>query len=446
LTHKPKSLDELSQELKRSLPAPTHDKILLLINSLCALISIARDKHKQPLVNLRMQLWVRELRRIVTSLRQGVDDAGNSLPVTLSFADDQKQTTGNLYLPLVQCTHCHATAWLARKIVGEHGIQTDLRSIYQAYFANDPESIMLLPLMADEDEPDWKGAERYLCAHCGQLQKRLDGSTCLACGESELHRAFEPLMTRDSKHGRVSDHHCPVCSSQDSMMVFGSRAASLSSVAIHRGFASAFNDDKKLIAFSDGVQDAAHRAGFFESRTWQQNMRMAIAQAIPEQGMALPDYYSHLPKFWRNKNINPKALDEVPYICEFIAPNMLWYRDYVSLTEQGILPDNNRLAEDIAKRMEWEVLAEFGYRARIGRSLEQTMTAAMGLRMKPIERVASELLLPLQEEFGLRHISKAELIHFLLGLLVYMKQRGAMVIPPFITEVKNRGYAANANF
>jgi len=420
------SLEELSFSYKRSLPASTHDSVLLLINSLCALISIARDQHKQPLVNLRMQLWVRELRRMVTSLRQEIDDAGNSLPVTLSFADDQQQTVGNLYLPLVQCTHCHATAWLASKVVGEHGIQTDLRSIYQAYFSNDPESIMLLPLMVGEDEPDWKGAERHLCAHCGHLQKRSDGKTCLACGESELHRTFEPLMTRDSSHGRVSDHHCPVCSSQNSMMVFGSRAASLSSVAIHRGFASAFNDDKKLIAFSDGVQDAAHRAGFFESRTWQHNMRMAIAQAIPEQGMALSDYYSHLPKFWQDKSINPKALNEVPYVCGFIAPNMLWYRDYVSLTEQGVLPDNNRLAEDVAKRMEWEVLAEFGYRARIGRSLEQTMTAAMGFQMKPIEAAVSELLLPLQEEFGLRHINKAELIHFLLGLLVYMKQRGAI--------------------
>ena len=32
-------------------------------------------------------------------------------------------------------------------------------------------------------------------------------------------------------------------------------------------FASKFNDDKKALAFSDNVQDAAHRAGFFNSRT-----------------------------------------------------------------------------------------------------------------------------------------------------------------------------------
>jgi len=425
------SLEELSFEYKRSLPVSTHDSVLLLINSLCALISIARDEHGQPLVDLRMQLWVRELRRMVTPLRAQSDDEGHALPLPLTFADDLKKSEGTLYLPLVQCTHCHATAWLARKVNGESGIQTDLRSIYQVFFNRDPkkqppEAIMLLPLKADEKEPDWKGSERYLCAHCGQLQQQSDGNRCLSCGKSDLHRVFEPVMARQTRDGVVNDHHCPVCASQNSMMVFGSRAASLSSVAIHRGFASTYNDDKKLIAFSDGVQDAAHRAGFFESRTWQHNMRMAIAQAIPEQGMALSDYYRHLPKFWRDKNLNPRALDEVPYICEFIAPNMLWYRDYVSLTEEGALPENNRLAEDIAKRMEWEVLAEFGYRAQIGRSLEQTMTAAMGFRMEPIETAASELLMPLQEGFGLRHIGKGDLIHFLLGLLIYLKQRGAI--------------------
>jgi len=420
------SLEALSFEYKRSLPASTHHSVLLLINSLCALISIARDQYQQPLVNLRMQLWVRELRRMVTSLKQDTGNDSNLEPVTLSFADDQKQTVGNLYLPLVQCTHCHATAWLARKIVGEYGIQTDLQSIYQAYFSNDPESIMLLPLIAGENEPDWKGSERHLCAHCGHLQRKSDGGTCLACGESKLHRTFEPVMIRQTQRGLISDHHCPVCATQNSMMVFGSRAASLSSVAIHRSFASDFNDDKKLIAFSDGVQDAAHRAGFFESRTWQHNMRMAIAQAIPEQGMFLTEYYGHLPIFWQDKRMNPKALDEVPYICGFIAPNMLWYRDYVSLTEQGILPEGNRLAEDVAKRMEWEVLAEFGYRARIGRSLEQTKTAAMGFQIKPIETAVSALIEPLQEEFGLRHISEEALTHFLLGLLVYLKQRGAI--------------------
>jgi len=426
LSDKPMSLDELSSALQRSLPASIQDSIRLLIDSLCALLAIARDEQGQPLVNLRLQLWVRELRRMVTPLREQQDEDDQVQALPLTFADDLKQSAGNLYLPLVQCTHCHATAWLARRRAGEPGLQTELRTIYQAFFTNDPESIVLLPLVEGEQEPDWKGIVRNLCAYCGQLQNKSEATSCLACGESTLHRVFEPVMTRQTRRSLVAEHHCPVCRAQDSMMVFGSRAASLASVAIHRSFASAYNDDKKLIAFSDGVQDAAHRAGFFESRTWQHTMRMAIAQAIPEQGMGLPAFYRHLPKFWRDQNSNPRALDEVPWICEFIAPNMLWKRDYVALTEQGELPENSRLGEDIAKRMEWEVLAEFGYRARIGRSLEQTMTAAMGFLFEPIETAVSELLQPLQETFGLRQVSQTALRHFVLGLLVYMRLKGAI--------------------
>lgn len=42
----------------------------------------------------------------------------------------------------------------------------------------------------------------------------------------------------------------------------GLRSATEISASISQMFASKFNDDKKTLAFSDNVQDAAHRAGF----------------------------------------------------------------------------------------------------------------------------------------------------------------------------------------
>ena len=46
-------------------------------------------------------------------------------------------------------------------------------------------------------------------------------------------------------------------------------------------FASPFNPgDKKLLAFSDNVQDASHRAGFFEARTFRFNLRTAIQKVV----------------------------------------------------------------------------------------------------------------------------------------------------------------------
>jgi DEAD/DEAH box helicase domain-containing protein len=39
------------------------------------------------------------------------------------------------------------------------------------------------------------------------------------------------------------------------------------SQVVDASWANVFNYDKKLITFSDSVQDAAHRAGFFGART-----------------------------------------------------------------------------------------------------------------------------------------------------------------------------------
>ena len=55
---------------------------------------------------------------------------------------------------------------------------------------------------------------------------------------------------------------CPYCGAVEALIIFGARASSLLSVALGQTFASRHNDDHKVIAFSDNVQDAAHRAGF----------------------------------------------------------------------------------------------------------------------------------------------------------------------------------------
>ena len=56
---------------------------------------------------------------------------------------------------------------------------------------------------------------------------------------------------------------CPDCGSDHALSMLGSRASSLLSVAVSHVFLTEYNDDKKLIAFTDSVQDASHRAGFF---------------------------------------------------------------------------------------------------------------------------------------------------------------------------------------
>ena len=108
----------------------------------------------------------------------------------------------------------------------------------------------------------------------------------------------ETIVVKEGR--RSSSNCCPFCNTQGSLTILGSRAASLTSVAISQIFASNFNNDKKLLTFSDSVQDAAHRAGFFAGRTYTFNFRIALQKFV--QTLSAPVDLATLPgmfvDFW----------------------------------------------------------------------------------------------------------------------------------------------------
>ena len=78
----------------------------------------------------------------------------------------------------------------------------------------------------------------------------------------------------------LGDQGCPNCGSKEGVFFIGSQSATLSSVAIDELFGSVLNSDPKLLAFTDSVQDASHRAGFFTARTYQFTFRTALQHVI----------------------------------------------------------------------------------------------------------------------------------------------------------------------
>jgi DEAD/DEAH box helicase domain-containing protein len=432
LETQPRSLAELAAELQKTLPAGEPRRwVEPLLDSLCALISWARHPEggSRPFVQLRLQFWVRELRRMVVRVQPYTAPGTGTQAPALVFADDVKQERGGLYLPLVQCNECHATAWVATRPKGQERVEGDLRAIYNAYFRHSPDTVFLLPVL--DEAPGGEGHKRQVCGACGYVQG--DDGACQGCGAEALVPVFIPHNLRERRVQGVArlfaEHDCPACGARASMMVFGSRAASLASVAIHHSYATPYNDDKKLIAFSDSVQDAAHRAGFFTARTWLNNVRMAIAQALASRAgepVALPEFYELLPRYWTDPAINPQGLSDERYVAQFIAPNMLWYPEYQSLMAEGVLPPGSNLVSDVTRRLHWEVLAEFGYRSGIGRSLQRTGTAALGVEAAPVGQAANALSGCLREHVGLRDRSAQDVEHFLWGMILYLRRSGAI--------------------
>jgi len=431
--------EELLAEWRRTFRCDDPNYSALLLASLLALVATARRARREdetvsgpkdlgPFLQLKQHLWLRELRRMVA-------DVGRE-PV-LRFADDLQDPTDPLHLPVVHCRECHAAGWGGVKKKEETAIQAEVQGFYQAYFGNHPDLCLLFPLAEGTEPPSRHGLVAEFCPQCAQVHPERAGSECQGCGVSGVLRVWMPDMTREVKRGgdnRVVSHNdCPFCGARQGLSVMGYRATTLGSVMIGRLFGSPYNEDpayreapdagKKLIAFSDSVQDAAHRAGFYGANTYRTTVRHAMARFITSQGEGMPlDQIAHgLGPYWRERMGGSGE-----YVGTFLAPNMAWLRDYRALREMGRLPEGSDLPELVDKRLTWETLSEFGLRSRIGRTLERTTTATVAMDSAMLDRIAEGLAHRLPEEIeALRGLEAEAFRAFLLGMLWRLRSQGA---------------------
>ena len=132
--------------------AESADHARRVLQSILALIAQARlevpetehDRQKRlrakkarpvlPFVQLRSQLWLREMRRLVASVAK---------TPRLVFADDVAVEDREHYLPVIHCRDCHATGWASLRHGQSVQLETDLDGIYRQFFEKG-RSIVLL--------------------------------------------------------------------------------------------------------------------------------------------------------------------------------------------------------------------------------------------------------------------------------------------------------------
>lgn len=450
LADTPASVQVLANEIRRQVPPKLSNHVDLVLISFLTLLSHARGSRYpgEPFVTVRLQLWARELRRIVAR----VGDGSEMNPVNLRFSDDLVKSNTNepspdIYVPAVQCTECHTTAWLSCVDEGESNLERDLKKIYSRFFSNHKSIRVYLPLQRKEDPPPVDGFVKHLCSDCGHVQTA--GDQCVNCIEGKLVRVFEPILNKVVREGgenkKKSQRLCPVCQSTNSLLLFGSQAASLSAVAVHQMYASHINDDKKLIAFSDSVQDAAHRAGFFAARTWKNNVRMAIAKVVnyhnteTNNPIPLGALFDYLPRFWTEDVANPEQMTLERFFTEFIPPNMQADSAFIAMKKHSL--DNTKLAhlhKSINRRLAWEVLSEFGFKSRVGRSLERTGVASLSWQPELIDSASEALVKECLEKFG-HKLTEVNAKYMLWGFTLRMKRQGAVFAPSVKAYIENGG-------
>ncbi|NCT69100.1 MAG: DEAD/DEAH box helicase [Rhodanobacteraceae bacterium] len=415
----------LQMQMAGPLPEVARPHAGKVLDALVALLAWARDPRDpnepdRPLTTIRVQLWMRELRRLVGSVR------AEPANVALYSAADLKATAERLHLPLVQCSECRTTGWLARRPANATQLDRELETIYNAWFRAAPDVARLYP-RAGLESPQCEARGIHLCGQCAGVQDA--SGSCVLCGHDELVAVWEMLEQGQSdRDGVVFNWHekrCPACSARDRLLLVGARNATLGAQVIEQGWATPYNDDKKLIAFSDSVQDAAHRAGFFGSRTYLNNVRMAMtrvlsAQARPVTGWS--NFLSALPTWWRD----PSRMSPEMFVTEFIGPNMLWQHDWDRLRATGRLPEGSRLLERVAKRLAWQAVAEFTYLSCRGRTLDRLGVATLAPPADALDAIAARLVHELAEQFGLRNLTVQSVLQWLWGFVIRLRQRGAV--------------------
>ncbi|MEH6628801.1 MAG: DEAD/DEAH box helicase [Motiliproteus sp.] len=376
------------------------EQVLMAFLALVSQAKELRSGRAFPLVPTQVQFWMRELRRI-----------GMLVADTPVFNWLDQPIGEKRQLPIAHCTECGEVSWVAlidpnsraqiQQTVQGFGLEDDVREIYQGWGFEGPASpgIVTISRWQQGDEPLVPSGQmalpttRYHLAP-NSLVMREGPGPCPLSGEATFPVKFEHHPETRNDGLKTSKRVCPHCLSEDTLMFIGSRAATVASVAMDELFGSTLNSDPKLLAFTDSVQDASHRAGFFSARTYRFTLRTALQHTIDEEGdaglplaraaEALLDYWSQ-PEAGR-----PGSLRET--IATIIPPDIREYKPYLDYRNSASADEPSpQLREDIVRRLNWEVISEFGLMQTHGRTMESQCSATLGWDPAVITQLAGAL-------------------------------------------------------
>ena len=416
-----------------------------LIDSLFALVSHARTGkpgNLRPFLFVQAQLWMRELRRLLAK----VDSNDIDYRIASELNDQQKKE----YLPVVNCRDCGATGWASIQNERHCAVMTNLEAFYNRYFRADDKIVMMFPFkrVEEKDKKEIVGTSpARLCPSCLQVDSANEGNgQCRRCGEATIDVLIpNPLQTTSRD---VKQYVCPCCGSRRGLSLIGLRGASEISASLSQMFASKFNEDKKTLAFSDSVQDAAHKAGFFNSRTWRFGLRTAIQKYCAEfgSGKSLAEFQEGFVQYWRDR------MNDEKFVSFFIAPNMTWRKAYEDMIEKRKFGDDKYardLMTEIEKRLKYEIMLEYGVAGKIGRTLEKSGCSVISFDPEDVVAIAETVQERTVNELGdITSETIEDYERMTAGYLNLMRQNGAFVDPVFDAYATNafNGYLLSADY
>ncbi|MDT3725443.1 DEAD/DEAH box helicase [Streptomyces sp. DSM 41972] len=419
-----------------------------------ALISHARTPHPEtgkpvPFLRVEAQLWVREVRRVIRAatvephFRWYDDDGptGDSRPNPANLAiyqptevdsageigdreDVSRRPVGPPYrrhLPAVYCRHCGRSGWAALSTELEwQQLKTNTLDIYKASAQKKRPVRWMLRARPDE----------YPVLHLHAENERL------------LTNPAEDTVAVITPQGPLpvgADEECPSCGLDDGMRFLGAGTATLASVTTtqlfsERGLAKS---ERKLLVFTDAVQDATHRAAFIANRSFGFTLRGLLTKhLVPGQPIAVHDLAADAAE----AVVMAAGGGEREELASIVPPDLRENPDIRTLLDESD-DFSDAGAEMLHSRLVFQTLLEFGLRSRLGRTLELTRTAAAEVDLKGLPELCAELRERHQRLPGQISLPTDDVAYevFLRGLVERLRLRGALFHPWLQEYIRQAG-------
>ncbi|MCE5972601.1 DEAD/DEAH box helicase [Sinirhodobacter sp. WL0062] len=404
-----------------------------------ALVSWARSGSPQsprPLFNVRLQLWIREMSRMVTNLPR-MEAGGVRSQMNLFHALDLDRHALRRALPVVNCNRCGATAHVGRLNPNSTACWAPLEQLYEEFFdENGGQRIRLFyHETIDRMVPAAGGGVRI-------VKGLLDAETIeftpsdhdnLEAGPAAPVWMYDP----SDANGRI-DRTCPACGQARGLLLFGMRAARLTTGITGTLYTSAQNEEQpeakpRFLMFSDSVQDAAHRAAVAETRNalsvYQKSLFTALAES-ETGGMSLLDVIENVPSAQLDAH-GPDA-----FTALFIPKEQTWRGRYQDLIRDGISITDQVFLDHMKLRLGWEYFVDLSYRAHFSHTLEVNGMAAAEVSADLLSASATRLASELRNELpGAPDIDPGLLTRFLSGVVQRMRRQGSVAHPYLASAV-----------
>ena len=421
-------VDGLLAAADASYGARTDDDRAQLLDSLLAMLSWSKSNDGRPLLSVQVQMWIREVRRLVREVC--------SEPRFVWREDTPLQEGDALALPMYVCRSCGHSGWVTVQEELADTLESDvveigrmmLRRHRAVRYLHIDKHAAGADAHAATDDDKLPGIGDYVCKGCRVLSRE---ETCRKCGEACLH---VHVHRAESKKTPPKDlQQCPACGTDFELGILASRAATVASVAVGHLYSTPFNSDRKLLAFSDSVQDASHRAGFFSGRTYRMGLRRAMLAVVPSgESVPLLDVAERMWERWAGEHgpaetmaaFWPRDLEYLDAYGEYMAKVADWKQEGKGGKEPA---PKARLQSDVLARISWEVNREFGVAARIGRTLERSGCAALDVDPVRFEEAIEKVASRLPEKLGVvSDVGEVAWRFFVAGLLQRLRLRGGV--------------------